>query len=157
MASYAPLFAKKDHTQWKTDMIFFDNNSVSLTPNYYVQKMFSTNRGDVYFPNIITYESRDSTLASSCLKNSTSGEIILKMVNTGIRVKKMKVNLSSFKKIMPDAVQTIILGNGDEENTLDKPNSISPSTSIVKVTNAFDFTAPAMSLTIIRIKTPMQK
>ncbi|MEP7266717.1 MAG: alpha-L-arabinofuranosidase C-terminal domain-containing protein, partial [Saprospiraceae bacterium] len=157
MASYAPLFAKKDHTQWKTDMIFFDNNSVSLTPNYYVQKMFSTNRGDVYFPNIITYESRDSTLASSCLKNSTSGEIILKMVNTGNRVKKMKVNLSSFKKIMPDAEQTIILGNGDEENTLDKPNSISPSTSIVKVTNAFDFMAPAMSLTIIRIKTPIQK
>ena len=40
MASYAPLFAKKNHTQWKTDMIFFDNSNLCLTPNYHVQRMF---------------------------------------------------------------------------------------------------------------------
>src|SRR5690606_5634911 len=33
MASYAPLLAKKNHTQWKTDMIFFDNTKICLTPN----------------------------------------------------------------------------------------------------------------------------
>jgi alpha-L-arabinofuranosidase len=38
MASYAPLLAKKDFTQWTTDMIFFDNTKICLTPNYYVQK-----------------------------------------------------------------------------------------------------------------------
>ncbi len=40
MASYAPLFAKNNFTQWKTDMIFFDNSGYYLTPNYYAQKCF---------------------------------------------------------------------------------------------------------------------
>ena len=69
MASYAPLFAKKNHTQWKTDMIFFDNTSLVLTPNYHVQKMFSVNRGDVYLDNIISYHRKDSTLAASCVQD----------------------------------------------------------------------------------------
>jgi len=43
LSSYAPLFAKNNFTQWKTDMIFFDNVKVSPTPNYYVQKMFAAN------------------------------------------------------------------------------------------------------------------
>jgi len=48
MVSYAPLFAKTNFTQWKTDMIFFDNSGYYLTPNYHVQKMFSVNSGDYY-------------------------------------------------------------------------------------------------------------
>lgn len=34
MASYAPMLAKKGFTQWKTDMIFFDNVHICPTPNY---------------------------------------------------------------------------------------------------------------------------
>jgi hypothetical protein len=31
--------------QWRPDLIWFDNLNVTGTPNYYVQKMFSTHRG----------------------------------------------------------------------------------------------------------------
>ena len=31
-------------------MVFFDNDSIRLTPDYHVQKMYGTNSGTVYFP-----------------------------------------------------------------------------------------------------------
>ncbi|URZ14459.1 alpha-L-arabinofuranosidase C-terminal domain-containing protein [Clostridium felsineum] len=45
MASYAPLFAKADDYQWSPDMIWFNGSTNYVTPNYNVQKLFSTNLG----------------------------------------------------------------------------------------------------------------
>ncbi|MCA0232686.1 MAG: carbohydrate binding domain-containing protein [Bacteroidetes bacterium] len=157
MASYAPLLAKKDHTQWKTDMIFFDNKRVSLTPNYHVQKMFTANQGDVYFEDIISKDSKDTTLAASCVRDSQTGDVILKMVNTGKIASALKVNLSAFKNLLPDAEQTVIFGEENTENTLEKPTNIAPVSSTMKVTKGFEYVAPAMSLTVIRIKTQSRK
>ena len=50
MASYAPLFAHVDGWQWTPDLIWVDNLNVLRTPNYYVQQLFSRNRGDVVLP-----------------------------------------------------------------------------------------------------------
>lgn len=41
LASYAPLFNRIGHSQWTPDLIWFDADKVVLTPNYYVQKIFS--------------------------------------------------------------------------------------------------------------------
>jgi alpha-L-arabinofuranosidase len=50
MASYAPLFAHVDAWQWTPDLIWANNLHVYGTPNYYVQKLFSVNRGDEVLP-----------------------------------------------------------------------------------------------------------
>lgn len=50
MASYAPLFANVHYKRWNPDLINFDSSRVYGTPSYYVQKLFSTNRGDVVLP-----------------------------------------------------------------------------------------------------------
>ena len=50
MASYAPLFANVNGTQWLPDLIYYDNSRVCGTPSYYVQQMFSQNRGDYVLP-----------------------------------------------------------------------------------------------------------
>jgi alpha-L-arabinofuranosidase len=50
MASYAPLLAKEGHTQWRPDLIYFNNANRLLTANYYVQQMFGQNQGDVCLP-----------------------------------------------------------------------------------------------------------
>jgi alpha-L-arabinofuranosidase len=47
MASYAPLFVNCGWRQWNPNAINFDNSQAYGTPSYYVQKMFSVNRGDV--------------------------------------------------------------------------------------------------------------
>jgi alpha-N-arabinofuranosidase len=152
MASYAPTLAKKGFTQWNTDMIFFDNVRICPTVNFYVQKMFMTNQGDTYFNNVISKDVKDSTLAASCVYDSKTSDIIIKMVNTGNESKAMKINLSNFKNIVPDAEKTVLTGNADAENTFENPNGIVPLLSTFKVSSKFEYLAPAMSLTVVRIK-----
>ena len=50
MASYAPLFANTEAWQWTPDLIWVDTLHVTPTPNYFVQQMFSCNRGDAVLP-----------------------------------------------------------------------------------------------------------
>ncbi len=153
MASYAPLLAKKNFTQWKIDMIFFDNVNICLTPNYYMQKMFMTNQGDFYFDNIITKDEKDTALAASCVQDSKTGDIILKLVNAGNEPKTMKINLSGFKKMISAAEQTVLTGAADAENTFENPHNVVPVKSAFKVKYKFEYETPAISLTVLRIKT----
>jgi alpha-L-arabinofuranosidase len=153
MASYAPMLAKNGFTQWKTDMIFFDNVHIIPTPNYFVQKLFSANQGDNYLGKVIFKDEKDTLLAASCVHDSKTGDIILKMVNFGNTSKPMKINLAGFKNIIPDALQSVLSGNADAENTFENPRNIIPVETTVKVSKSFDYTAPSMSLTVIRIKT----
>lgn len=50
MSSYAPLFVNTGWRQWNPNAINFDNARAFGTPSYYVQRMFSANRGDVVLP-----------------------------------------------------------------------------------------------------------
>ncbi|GGK51988.1 alpha-L-arabinofuranosidase C-terminal domain-containing protein [Streptomyces flaveus] len=50
LASYAPLLAKRGHTQWLPDLVYFDNTNVWPTLNYHVQHMHSVNSGDTALP-----------------------------------------------------------------------------------------------------------
>jgi alpha-L-arabinofuranosidase len=153
MVSYAPLLAKKDFTQWKTDMIFFDNVKINPTPNFYVQKMFSANQGDYYFDKVISKDEKDQNLAASCVRDSKTADVVLKMVNFGSTPKPMKINLSQFGTIVSQAEQTVLSGDADAENTFDNPQKVAPVSSILPVKKTFQYSAPAMSLTVIRIKT----
>ena len=54
MASYAPLFANVHYKKWNPDLIDFDSSRVYGIPSYYVQQMFSVNRGDVVLPTTVT-------------------------------------------------------------------------------------------------------
>ena len=153
MASYAPLLAKKGFTQWNPDMIYFDNTKIYPTVNYYVQKMFSTNQGDIYFDKVITRDTKDSTLAGSCVQDSKTRDIILKMVNAGNETKNIKINLAGFKKVIANAERTELTGSADAANTFDNPRAVVPMRSEFKVSKAFHYAVPPMSLTVVRIKT----
>jgi len=50
MASYAPLFVNVNHKRWPINLINFDSSRVFGLPSYYVQQLFSTNRGTVVLP-----------------------------------------------------------------------------------------------------------
>jgi alpha-L-arabinofuranosidase len=64
MASYAPLFANVNDLQWLPDLIYYDSSrAVFGTPSYYVQQMFSQNRGDAVLPTSITVETNGAESA----------------------------------------------------------------------------------------------
>ncbi|MGD0519140.1 MAG: alpha-L-arabinofuranosidase C-terminal domain-containing protein, partial [Thermoguttaceae bacterium] len=50
MASYAPLFVNVNDRRWNPDLINFDSSRVYGLPSYYVQQMFSQNRGHAILP-----------------------------------------------------------------------------------------------------------
>jgi alpha-L-arabinofuranosidase len=50
MASYAPLFAKVGHVQWRPDLIWFDNTRSYGSPSYHVQVMAGRNRPEISLP-----------------------------------------------------------------------------------------------------------
>ena len=152
MASYAPLLAKKNHTQWKTDMIFFDNTKICLTPNYHVQKMFMTNQGDTYYEGVVNLDKRDSTLAASCVGDSRSGDLILKIVNTGEKPKDIEIDLAAFNSKTKRARKTLFSGDPEAENTYESPNLLIPEESEIKISRTFRYTTPPMSLTVIRVE-----
>ncbi|TWT85158.1 Extracellular exo-alpha-L-arabinofuranosidase precursor [Planctomycetes bacterium CA13] len=65
MTAYAPLFARYDYTQWTAaDLIWFNHDTVVRTPNYYVQQLFSVNKGDKYLKNESEF---DAALSSESL------------------------------------------------------------------------------------------
>ncbi len=45
LAAYAPLFGNRTATHWSPDLIWFRNNTVTCSTNYYVQQIFSRNAG----------------------------------------------------------------------------------------------------------------
>ncbi len=152
LASYAPLFAKKNHTQWKTDMIFFDNTSYYLTPNYYVQKLFSLNRGDWFLNNMIKKDNRDTSLATSATSDSKTGDIILKLVNTAKEKKTITTDLSGYK-FSPDGTMIILSGAAEHENSFTQPETVKPGYLKINIAKKMVFDVPPMSLMVIRINT----
>ena len=57
LASYAPLLANVDYVNWEPDLLYYDNSRIFGTPSYYVQKLFSNNRGDTIVPSTLTGDS----------------------------------------------------------------------------------------------------
>ena len=156
MASYAPLIANQNHTSWNPNLIYFTNTAIAPTVNYYVQQLFSVNQGDIYYPGIISFADnknlKDTMLAASCVRDSKTGDIILKLVNAGATTKKANINLSGFGPINPVAVCTVLSGDPAGKNTLEKPNAIVPVKADFTARKLFAYNVPAYSLVVIRIK-----
>ncbi len=131
LATYAPLFAHYDAWQWKPDMIWFDNLSVVLTPNYYVQQMFAANTGTNVLPvtsGNSKFTGRDSIYASAVFDKNSS-EIIVKVVNAGAEAREISIDLKGLKKpLAHNEVKITSLHSNQPEiiNTLEKPNAIVP-------------------------------
>jgi alpha-L-arabinofuranosidase len=67
MACYAPLFGNSKSNQWTPDMMFFSNDSIYGTTDYYVQQMFSNNVGTMVLSSSLAVGdvSSDSSLTGT--------------------------------------------------------------------------------------------
>lgn len=88
MASYAPLFNLIDCDQWNHNLINFNPQTLCLTSNYYVQKMFATHLGSRYLP--FEGELPEHVYASVTEDECT---IYVKLVNTGAEAFELTMEL----------------------------------------------------------------
>lgn len=129
MASYAPLFAHVDGWQWTPDMIWVDNLRSYGTPNYHVQKLYSTNKGTNVVPITINSENvtgQNGYYASSTIDKKTN-ELIIKIVNTNTQSKSAEFLIEGIKGLQSKGiVYTLSSDNLEKVNSLDSPMEIAP-------------------------------
>ena len=140
MTSYAPLFAHAEGWQWTPDLIWFDNLSAYGTTNYYVQKMYATHRGTDLLS--ISFEdgkevAGQNGLYSSAVKDSDSGELFIKLVNTSDKTQQVNIELNNQKIANKAAVLKLKSENLSDVNSFDNPGKISPEESQINIENNF--------------------
>lgn len=138
MASYAPLFAQVDAWQWAPDMIWLDNLNVYGTPNYYVQKLYSLNKGtDVVsiLDNNKIIAGQDSLYASAVIDKKTN-EVIIKVINASSYPQKRQIHIKSSRKVATSG-KLILLQNDNLEavNSFDHAVNMSPAERSVAIKN----------------------
>jgi alpha-N-arabinofuranosidase len=156
MASYAPLFAHIAGWQWTPDLIWYDNLHSYGTPDYYVQKLFSNNKGTdelSILENNQVLAGQDSLYAAACLDANTH-EIILKLVNVSGKPRQQSILLNGAKKLAPAGSLTVLQsGDLDGVNSLENAMALSPQEKelVVKGRQLNVALAP-YSFTIVKVK-----
>ncbi|MHB9009329.1 MAG: alpha-L-arabinofuranosidase C-terminal domain-containing protein [Limisphaerales bacterium] len=151
--SYAPLFARRGHTQWHPDLIYFNGTEVFLSANYHVQQLFGQNSGDTYLPTTIHSGAQPPTLAASTVRDSRTGDLIVKIVNGAGAPAALIVELAGLQAGELEATRTVLTGaDADAYNQDGQPPAVKPVASEVGLQPTFDYAAPAHSLTVFRIR-----
>lgn len=155
LTSYAPLMAHVEAWQWKPDLIWFDNLESFGSANYYVQKLFATNKGTDLIG--ITKEGKPLTgqnnLYASAVKDVNTKEVILKLVNTSASAQDLSVNLKGKKLVSKGNVITLKSDNLEDENAFTSPKKISPTESEFKLKGEkAQISLPAYSVTVLKLK-----
>ena len=144
MTSYAPLFARKDNTNWNPDMIYFDNERAYLTCSYYVQQLFGQSAGQYWYGDCVKFEGDAKDViqplenvhyGQSTILNVKTRKLYVKICNASDEAKKANINLSRFK-IKGNAVKTILTGAANDENNYEQ-QPIAPQKQDIKAEKKF--------------------
>ncbi|MBR3066305.1 MAG: alpha-L-arabinofuranosidase, partial [Prevotella sp.] len=169
MATYAPLFAHVEGWQWRPDMIWYDNLKMFKSVSYYVQQLYAMNKGtnvlSITTPDaknkkgvpVAGLEGQNGLFASSVF-DATTGEVLIKVVNTSKQPQAVTINLQGMKG--EHTAQTLTLshnGSMDDENTIAEPEKITPKPGTVqlqadKKQAILNDQLPAMSFRLYRVK-----
>ena len=156
LSSYAPLFGHVDAWQWTPNLIWFDNLRSYGTPDYYVQKLFSANRGTRLLPVLLDgspQNGRDGLYASASL-DERAGEVILKVVNTSPAQREVSINLAGARGVKGGSALVLSSPDLKAENSLDEPTRISPVERPLAAPGAeFTYALAPNSLTVLRVTT----
>lgn len=100
MATYAPLLAHKQGWQWRPDLVWFDNQGVTLTSSYQVQKLISHNKGTNVLKATVDglpLTGRNGLYATAAL-DRVDGSIIVKIANLSDRAQTVDLDIRGLKK-----------------------------------------------------------
>ena len=147
MTSYAPLLAKEGYTQWNPDLIYFNNREVKPTAGYYTQLLFGQNAGDTYLPVECAVDNQREDvrerIATSVVRDSRTGDLIVKMVNLLPVPVKADLDLP-FGTSDSSASLHVLSGKPADKN-------VKPVSSSLAVGEDLAYEMPAYSLSVFRI------
>lgn len=150
-ASYAPLFVNVNNQAWLPDLIWFDPSRVVLTPNYWVQQMFSTHRGDWVLP-VVADETNGLYAGATMRKGGRT--IVLKVVNNAPSANVATIEVRGVGGLNPRGRATVLTSAArTDENSFDAPDTVKPVESFFTgVAPSFPYTFPANSVTVLELE-----
>ncbi|MBQ6918203.1 MAG: alpha-L-arabinofuranosidase, partial [Prevotella sp.] len=162
MATYAPLFAHVEGWQWRPDAIWYDNLRMFKSVSYYVQQLYAMNKGTNVLKltmdkkPVAGQPGQDGLFASS-VWDAATGEVIVKVVNTGDQTQPVSIQLQGIKGARTANTITLCHDGMDDENTLDQPEKIIPQPGTCQVeagkqAAVINDNLPAKSFRIYKIK-----
>jgi alpha-L-arabinofuranosidase len=151
MACYAPLFCNLNNPSWYPDLIYFNGTNVFGTPSYYVQQMFSLNRGNVVLPTAVAVSGNPLYVSSSLVQSS--GQIIVKAVNVNNSTMSATFNLNGVASVASSATVIQLSGRATNQNSFTSPTFVFPVTNVINSAGTnFTVTLPADSLSIFKLQ-----
>ena len=157
MTSYAPLFARKDGTQWNPDLIYYDNERPFLTCSYYVQQMFGQSSGNYYYGDCVKFQGDAANViqpmenvhyGQSVILNTKTRQLFVKVVNATSQVKFANVNLGRFQ-LTKEGKKTVLAGNPYDENNFEK-QPIAPKTEMITPQQKFTLDVAPYSMVMLQ-------
>lgn len=149
MTSYAPLFGKEGHCQWRPDLIYFDNTKIKLTTDYYIQELYGINSGDEYIPCTWKVENEKEAVANrvgeSVVRDSRTGDIMIKLANLLPVQSRVALDLKGLVSGTKEAILQVLKGKPTDTDVI-------PQESSFDVGSRFDYEMPPYSFSVIRIK-----
>lgn len=140
LSSYAPLLAKENHTQWRPDLIYFNNQEVKPTTDYETMRLFGENAGSLYLNNSLEIntdnEKAKARVGASVVKDEKSGDIIVKLVNLLPVTTELEVDLTSLypaEKGELQTIRTVMSGEPTSEKASLKTDRVSVESPFFKL------------------------
>jgi alpha-N-arabinofuranosidase len=173
MHCYAPLLVNvskiggKDRSmQWSSDLIGYDALTSYGSPSYYAQKIFSLHKGD----EVLAASAENLPLRTvpagrgggtrqikslfySATRDSASGRITVKVVNSADTAQPVTIDISGVKSIAAKGTATVLkAANRSETNSLKEPQHVVPETGTAKnLGTSFTRSYPPCSITVLEL------
>jgi alpha-N-arabinofuranosidase len=173
MHCFAPLFVNVSQLsgnnrsmQWASDLIGYDALTSYGSPSYYVQKIFSLNKGDeVLATSAQNLPVRTApagrgggtrqikSLFYSATRDSASGKIIVKIVNSADTPQPVTIDISGVKSVAAKGMATVLkAANRTETNSIKDPQHLVPVNEKIKgLGTSFTRTFPPCSITVFEL------
>ncbi|KAF9067274.1 glycoside hydrolase [Rhodocollybia butyracea] len=159
-SAYAPSLQHIRNYQWTPDIISFDASRMVRSTSYYVQQMFSSNRGTHVLTTNPPSDSTSVPLYWVASYNNETEVVFLKVSNTGTDdlVGNIVLDFST-----PGFATAISLGTPalspiselfNISNTIDEPDQVIPVASSFSFQDPtrFNYTFPATSITVLAMQ-----
>ena len=135
---------------WSPDMIWFDGTSCYGSPSYYVQKMYARNMGDAMLETRMDKAAAAQGVYYSVSYVEKTGEILLKIVNSGDERREIDLELPQIWKDRRRIRATILTGTEREaHNSIAEPQKVAPYEEQFADLEGIEL--PPLSFTVLRI------
>ena len=151
MQCYAPLLVNVNPgaRQWRPDLIGYDALSAYGSPSYYAIQMFSRNLGD----EILPVASSETSIQGCATRDSKTGEIILKLVNSQTNAESLNIEIKGIASLAAKASAITLAGKPEDTNSITDPRNIVPITTTVRqIKPEFFYTMPPNSIVVLKLK-----